>query len=107
MNAKLSIALFACVALFVPACGSGPQNLIVGKWEVEGAALKMTAEFSKDGTAQIAMLGQTLQGRYKLDDGNELEWTLNGITSRSKANVTADELELTDSANQTIKYRRK
>jgi hypothetical protein len=53
------------------------------------------------------MLGQTLQGRYKLDDGNELEWTLNGITSRSKANVTADELELTDSANQTIKYRRK
>jgi hypothetical protein len=107
MNAKLSIALVACVALFVSACGSSRQNLIVGKWEVEGAPLKMTAEFSRDGTAQITMFGQTLQGRYKLDAGNELEWTLNGITSKSKVKVTADELELTNAADQTIKYRRK
>ena len=57
-----------------------PQNLIIGKWEAESAWLN--AE-------------------------NELEWTLNGKTTRSKANATATELELTDDANQTIKYRRK
>jgi hypothetical protein len=41
-----------------------------------------------------------------LDDGDELQWTMNGITSKSKANVTATELELTNEANQTIKYKR-
>jgi hypothetical protein len=107
MNAKLSIALVACVALLVSACGTGPQNLILGKWEVENAPLKMTAEFNRDGTAQVTMLGQTVQGKYKLDAGNELEWTMNGISTRAKAVVTADELELTTAENQTIKYKRK
>ena len=37
---------------------------------------------------------------------NELEWTLNGRTTKSKVNVTATELELTDDANRTIKYKR-
>jgi hypothetical protein len=36
-----------------------------------------------------------------------LELTVNGKTTKSKVNVTAAELELTDDANQTIKYRRK
>ena len=107
MNAKLSIVLAACVALLVSACGSSPQSLILGKWEVEGAPMKMTAEFSGDGTAKISIFGQTVQGNYKLDAGNGLEWTLNGITTKSKVNVTATELELTDDANRTIKYRRK
>ncbi len=106
MNAKLSMVLVACVALFVTACGSSPQSLILGKWEVD-SAFKMTAEFSGDGTAKITMLGQTLQGTYKLDGGNVLQWTVNGITSKSKVNVTATELELTDSSNRTIKYKRK
>lgn len=52
------------------------------------------------------MFGQTLQGKYKLD-GSELEWTLSGITTKSKVNVTATELELTGEANQTITYKRK
>jgi len=107
MNAKLSIVLVACVALLVSACGTSPQSLILGKWEVENAPLKMTAEFSRDGTAKITMFGQTLQGTYKLDAANELEWTLNGLTTKAKANVTATELELTNDANQTIKYKRK
>src|SRR5580704_1539330 len=102
MNAKLSIVVAACVALFVSACGSSPQSLILGKWEVESAPMKMTAEFSRDGTAKITMFGQALQGRYKLDAGNELEWTMNGITTKSKVNVTATKLELTDDANRTI-----
>jgi hypothetical protein len=107
MNTKLMIVVAVCVALFVSACGSSPQSLILGTWEVD-SAIKMTAEFSRDGTAKITMLGQTLQGKYKLDDaGNELEWTMDGITTKSKVNVTATELELTDNLNRTIKYKRK
>jgi len=105
MKAKFSIVLVTCVALFLSACGSSPQSLILGKWEAEGA-VKLTAEFRGDGTANITMFGQTLQGRYKLDAGNQLEWTLNGITTKSKVNVTANELELTNDAQQTIKYKR-
>jgi hypothetical protein len=104
MNVKFSIVLAACVALLVSACGSGPQNLILGKWEVE-SGIKLTAEFARDGTAKITMFGQTVQGTYKLNPENELEWTLNGRTTKSKVNVTATELELTDDANQTIKYK--
>ncbi len=122
MNAKLSIVVPICLALFFSACGSVSQNLILGKWEAAGAtvagadagpevgsalnAIKMTAEFSGDGTAKITMFGRTLQGTYKFD-GSELEWTVSGITTKSKANVTATELDVTDEANRTIKYKRK
>ena len=106
MNSPLRIALVALVALFLSACGSSPQSLILGKWEVE-SAVKMTAEFNPDGTAKLTIFGQTVQGTYRLDAGNELEWTVNGITTKSKINVTATELALTDDANRTIKYRRK
>jgi hypothetical protein len=105
MNAKLSMALLACLALFVSACGTSPQNLILGKWEVE-SAVKMTAEFNRDGTAKLTMFGQTVQGTYKLDGDNMLQWSLNGRTTKGKVSVTATELELTDDQNRTIKYRR-
>jgi hypothetical protein len=120
MNTKLSIVLAASVALFVSACGSSPQSLIVGKWQVSGAqvegvddqtaaaagkAIKMSAEFSKDGTARMTMMGQTLQGTYKID-GDELVWTMNGITTKGKLKVSATELDVTDAANRTIKYTR-
>jgi len=121
MNAKLSIVV-SCGALFLSACGSRPQSLIVGKWEVAGArvggadvqgaaeagrAIKMTAEFSRDGTAKMTMFGQMLQGTYKLNGENELEWTMNGTTTKGKLKVTATELEVTDDANRTITYTRK
>ena len=122
MNAKLSIVVSTCVLLFLSACGSRPQSLIVGKWEVASArvggaeapsaseaarAINMTAEFSPDGSAKMTMFGQTLQGTYKLNGENELEWTMSGITTKSKISVTATELELTDDANRTITYKRK
>jgi hypothetical protein len=126
MNAKLSIVLVACVALFITACGSSllgtPQSLIVGRWEVAGAqvggvddesaaaagrAIKMSAEFNRDGTAKMTMMGQTLQGTYKVNGDHELEWTMGGITTKSKLIVTATGLEVTDDANRTIKYKRK
>jgi hypothetical protein len=122
MNAKLRIVLVASMALFVFACGSRPQSLILGKWEVAsasvggvddrsaaeaGKAIKMSAEFNPDGTAKLSMMGQTLQGTYKVNAENELEWTMNGITTKSKVNVTATELDVTDEANRTITYKRK
>src|ERR1700722_4631984 len=108
MNPKLTIAAAVCLALFVSGCGlGGPQSLIIGKWGGENAPLKMTAEFNGDGTAEMTILGQTLQGRYQLNGGDELEWTMNGMSTKAKINVTATELELTNDQNQTIKYRRK
>lgn len=106
MNAKLSIVAAVGLALLVSACVSSPQSLIVGKWEMENA-MQWTVEFSRDGTAKLTMFGRTLHGTYKLNAGNELEWTVNGITTKAKVNVTATELELTDNANRTIKYKRK
>ena len=105
LNLKLRILVAVSVAVVVSSCGTTPQSLILGKWDAE-SAVKLTAQFSRDGTARITIFGQTLQGTYKLNPGNELEWTLNGRTTRAKVHVTADELELTDDANQTIKYRR-
>lgn len=130
MNAKLSSVLVVCVALLASACGFGPQSLfpgnaqslILGKWEVAGAqvggvedpsaaaagkAIKMSAEFDRDGTAKMTMMGQTLQGTYRLIGENEMEWTMSGVTTKSKLNVTATELEFTDDSNRTIKYKRK
>jgi len=106
MNSKSSMALVASLALFLSARAPSPQSLILGKWQVENAPLKMTAEFSVDGTAKITMFGQTVQGKYTLDAGNDLEWALSGITTKSKIHVTATELELTNDSNQTIKYKR-
>jgi hypothetical protein len=79
--------------------------MILGRWQVE-SAIKMTVEFNGDGTAKLTMLGQTVRGTYKLDSGNELEWTMNGMTTKCKVNVTPLELDLTDEANRTIRYKR-
>jgi hypothetical protein len=112
MNAKARIAVLSCVALFLSACGSSPQNLIVGRWEADKAkaggadqpytqvakAIHMAAEFRPDGTAQMTMMGHTLQGTWKLN-GDELEWSMSGITKKARAKVTATELEVTDDAN--------
>jgi hypothetical protein len=105
MKTKLRVMAAAWLVILC-ACCSSPQSLIIGKWEVQNAPTKMTAEFRGDGTASITMLGQTLQGTYKLNGDDELEWSMNGITSKSKVKVTATELELTDNQNRTIKYKR-
>lgn len=105
MNAKLCIAVAVC--LLLAACTPSPQSLILGTWEVENAPAKMTAVFKEDGTATLSMLGQTLRGTYKLTGDDNLEWSMNGATMKSKVKVTSTELELTDQSNRTIKYRRK
>lgn len=97
--------LTACLALLLVACASGPQKLIVGRWQAQSAA-KVTAEFSEDGTAQITMLGQTLRGNYRFTGPDELEWTVNGTTVRMKVKVTETNLEVIDSANRSVEYKR-
>lgn len=106
MKANLAIIIaFSCVALGLSACGRpGPQDLIVGKWKTGQGGIKVTAEFAKNGTAKLTMFGQTLQGTYKLE-GDVLEWTLNGKTTKCKVKVTATELEVT-SEGTTVIYQR-
>src|ERR1035441_2062340 len=118
MKAKLRIVVLTCLAPFLPACGSSPQTLIVGKWEAVTAktgaadapytqvarAINMTAEFNADGTAKITVMRQTLPVTYKLN-GDDLEWAMSGITTKAK--VTATELAVTDDANRTILHKRK
>jgi hypothetical protein len=51
------------------------------------------------------MFEQTLRGTYKFN-GEELEWTLNGKTTKSKAKVSATELEVTGDNKTVIIYKR-
>jgi len=93
MKTKLGILAVACVVLFVSGCGSSPEDQILGKWEAGESGVKLTAEFAPGGEAKITLFGKTLQGTYKLD-GDELEWTLNGTTTKCKVKVTATDMEL-------------
>jgi hypothetical protein len=102
---KFAFVVLACVGLFVSGCGSSPQNLIVGKWEAGQAGGKLAVEFLKDGKAKITILGQTLQGTYKVNGGDQLEWTLNGKTTTFKMKLTATALELT-SNGKSITYKK-
>ena len=105
-NAMLCIMAAACLVL-PSACAPSPQNLILGKWEIQNVPTKMTAQFNSDGTASVTIFGQTMQGTYKMNSEDELEWSMNGMSTRAKVKLTASELELPDSSNRTIKYKRK
>ena len=105
MKTLRAFVVLACVALAVAGCGSGPENRIVGKWEGGPAGAKITAEFAQDGHATLTLFGQPIEGTYKLNGGDELEWTCNGKTTKYKVKVTATELELT-SEGTTITYKK-
>jgi hypothetical protein len=51
------------------------------------------------------MFEQTLRGTYKLN-GDELEWTLNGKTTKHKVKVSATELEVTGDNRTVVSYKR-
>jgi hypothetical protein len=104
MRNKHRIVAVVWIAIFLSACGSSASSLIVGKWQAGEPGFTITAEFARDGQAKITMLGQTLQGTYTLN-GDGLEWTLNGQTTKMKVKVTATEMELT-SEGKTIKYKK-
>jgi len=106
MNAKFVFMTLAGIALALAGCGSSPQKLIVGKWEAGQTGIKITAEFNKDGKATLVMFGQPLQGTYKLNGGDELEWTVNGKTTKGKVKVTGNSLEVTNDGGVTIVYKR-
>jgi hypothetical protein len=105
MKKVRALAVLACVALFSFGCGSGSESQTVGKWEAGQAGAKITAEFAKDGKAKLTMMGQPVQGTYKMNGSEELEWTVNGQTSKFKVKVTGTELQLTSQGN-TITYKK-
>jgi uncharacterized protein (TIGR03066 family) len=104
MKAKCAFAVLVCIVLSASGCGSSPQNLIVGKWEAGQGGVTLKAEFTKDGKATITMFGKSFQGTYKVN-GDELEWTMGGTTTKSKMKVTATELVLTNDG-KTITYKK-
>ena len=106
MKTNLAVAVTFCLALTLSACSdSTPQDLIVGKWKAGQGGIKVEAEFAKDGTAKLTMFEQTLRGTYKFN-GDELEWTLNGKTTKHKAKVGATELEVTGDNKTVLIYKR-
>ena len=105
MKHKLLLTVAASAVFFFCGCGSSPDKLIVGKWESANTPTKVTAEFLPDSKAKLTILGQTLQGTYKLNASDELEWSMNGTTTKGKVKITANELELV-SDGKTIKYKR-
>ncbi len=106
MNAKSVFMTLAAIALALSGCGSSPQKLIVGNWVAEQSGLKITAAFNKDGKATLVMFGQPIQGTYKLNAGDELEWTVNGKTTKGKVKVTGNKLEVTNDGGVTVIYKR-
>jgi uncharacterized protein (TIGR03066 family) len=105
MKTLRAVAILACASLFTFGCDSGSESQIVGKWEAGQAPAKITAEFAKDGKAKLTMLGQPVEGTYKLNGSDELEWTMNGQTTKFKVKVTATELQLTSQGN-TVTYKK-
>ena len=52
------------------------------------------------------MFGQPLQGTYKLNGSDQLEWNVNGRTTKGKIKVTGKSLEVTNDEGATIVYKR-
>lgn len=100
-------AAIGSLAVMLAGCGTAEQGLIVGKWELQSGPTRMDVEFHRDGTADLVMMGQTLHGTYKLNTNNEMDWTMNGLSTKQKVNVTTQKLEITDDRNQTVVYYRK
>ncbi len=100
---QAALILAAFLALMLPACGSKPQDLIVGKWETTDLAGKsMVGEFGKDGTVSmpIPLVGLRVDGKYKwTDDAHiEMEFNTGGLNRKEtrKVEVTKETLTLTD-----------
>jgi len=113
MKTRFAFVGLTCLVLSMSGCGSSPQNLIngnpekliVGKWEAGEVGGLVTAEFSKDGKANLTMFGRTLEGTYKMPSDDEMEWTLNGKTTKYKVKVTATTLVVT-SEGKTVTYKK-
>jgi hypothetical protein len=114
MKTKFAFVMLTCVVLSISGCGSSPQSpivgsspqsLIVGKWEEAQGGGLITAEFSKDGKANLTMFGRTLEGTYKMNSDDEMEWTLNGKTTKYQVKVTATTLVVTGEG-KTVKYKK-
>lgn len=106
--------LAASLAFLLPACGSKPQDMIVGKWETTDLGGKsMVGEFGKDGTVSrpIPFVGLREDGKYKwIDDQHiEMEFVTGGLNRKEtrKVEVTKETLTLTgDKGKHTQIWKR-
>ena len=108
MNARFGMLVAAFLVVFQAACESSPQNSIVGAWQVDDPAAKITIEFGRAGALQFTTFGITQQGTYEFTGPNEMEWQLSGRPSaKFKVSATPKAIELTDGQNQTVIFKRK
>jgi uncharacterized protein (TIGR03066 family) len=105
VKTRCAVVMLVFVALCVSGCSSGSANPLVGKWETEQGGMKMGAEFGSDGKATITMMGQKLEGTYKVT-GDELEWTVKDMPpTKCKFKVSGNELQITKEGN-TMTYKK-
>jgi uncharacterized protein (TIGR03066 family) len=91
-----------------------PAELIVGKWEgtrkIGDRDVKMTVQFKKDGMLEVALGESVLKGTWKLLPDGMLQLSLtrgaDTVTNKVKVAVSESELDLTDSAGKTDKFKR-
>jgi len=95
--------LAALLAFLLPACGSKPQDMILGKWETTDIGGKVVVgEFSKDGTVSwpVPLIGIRVDGKYRWTDDQhiEMEFGQGGLQRKEnrKVEVTKETLTLTD-----------
>jgi hypothetical protein len=105
-------AAFLC--LLIAGCSSGPQDLIVGKWQAADGGGD-TVDFAKDGTVQFVVGGQTLSGKYKFEKGSVLKvpWDspvrrdgLQEEASIQSVKVSRDELTMSDPGGRSGAFKR-
>jgi uncharacterized protein (TIGR03066 family) len=108
---KACYLVVAMTALLLPACGSKPQQLIVGKWQTTDLLGKVkVAEFSKDGTASLPLPFVDLRadGKYKFVDNDhiEIEFGSSGKPQKRRVEVTKETLTLTDEQGKAQIFKR-
>jgi hypothetical protein len=104
MRTLIALIALVWVTLSMSGCGSSTQNQMVGKWEA-GDGIKLAAEFRKDGKGRLTLFGQTIEGTYKVNDNDEMEWTVNGTTQKFKVKVNGNEMEI-NNGKDAITYKR-
>lgn len=81
--------------LLTSACGTAPENKLVGRWELEGP-VESTTEFFKDGTFQVDIEGmddpelESISGTWSMlsKDEIEIEVTVMGMTNSDRGTIS-------------------
>jgi hypothetical protein len=109
---KLTLFL-AC--LLLPACGSKPKDLLVGRWRGKspGATVENVVEFTADGRVTKTPVGpgEAYGGTYRWTDGDHIETELTppggkAMKETNQVSVSKDSLTLTNPQGRVDKFTR-